>query len=50
MVSTANINLDQVTVRNGRQISVTHTRARARAHAPTDMHREITDVLNYDGR
>jgi hypothetical protein len=40
MVSTANIHLDQITVRKGRQINVTHT----------DMHRETTDVLNYDGR
>lgn len=40
MVSTVNIHLDQVTIKNGRQINVTHT----------DIQRETTNDLNYNGR
>jgi len=39
-VSTVNIHLDQVATKNARQINVTQT----------DIQRETTNDLNYDGR
>ena len=39
-MSTVNTHLDQVTIKNGGQINVTHT----------DIQRETTNDLNYDGR
>lgn len=42
MLSTANIFLDQVTVKNGRRINVTYTH--------TYIQRETTNDLNCDGK